>query len=162
MNARDYGAAALAGFIGGNVSSFIKWGTEIPFPPRAPDRPLPPLEMLDSIGIDAQQLTYEYSQHVINYGSGLIHHGFSIVFAMLYCLLVIRYPRAALWQGVGFGLLVTVGFHGVILPVFHWAPPLWDLPPEEWMSETVGHLLWMWVIEVIRRDLLQRWLPHLK
>ncbi|AVB24363.1 DUF1440 domain-containing protein [Pseudomonas syringae pv. syringae] len=160
MNTRAYGVAALAGFVGGNVSSFIKWGTEIPFPPRTPDRPVPPVEMLDSLGINAQQLTYVYSEHVVNYGSALVHHGFSIFFAMFYCLLVLRYPRAALWQGLGFGLLVTLGFHGVILPAFHWAPPLWELPASELLSETFGHLLWMWVIEVIRRDLQQRWLPH--
>jgi putative membrane protein len=55
---------------------------------------------------------------------------------------------------------MTLGFHGVILPAFHWAPPLWELPASELLSETFGHLLWMWVIEVIRRDLQQRWLPH--
>nr|WP_236691285.1 DUF1440 domain-containing protein [Pseudomonas amygdali] len=61
MKTREYCVAAAAGLIGGNVSSFVKWGTEIPFPPRTPDRPIPPLEMLDSLGINANQLTYVYS-----------------------------------------------------------------------------------------------------
>ncbi len=39
---RHYGAALWAGFWGGNVASFVKWGTENPFPPRTPDRAIPP------------------------------------------------------------------------------------------------------------------------
>lgn len=144
------------------MSSFVKWGTEIPFPPRTPDRSLPPLEMLNSMGICSDQLTYTYSQHLLNYGSALIHHSFSIFFAMFYCLLVLICPSASIWQGLGFGLLVTLGFHGLILPGFHWAPQLWQLPPAELISETFGHLLWIWVIEVIRRDLMRRWSSHAK
>ncbi|KPW52228.1 Uncharacterized protein ALO82_02967 [Pseudomonas syringae pv. broussonetiae] len=159
LKTREYCVAAAAGLIGGNVSSFVKWGTEIPFPPRTPDRPIPPLEMLDSLGINANQLTYVYSEHMVNYGSALIHQSFSIFFAIFYCLTALRYPRVAVWQGFGFGMLVTLAFHGVILPMFNWAPPLWELPPAEWASETFGHLLWIWVIEVIRRDLQQRWSP---
>ena len=35
---RRYGAALWAGFLGGNVSSLVKFGAEIPLPPRTPDR----------------------------------------------------------------------------------------------------------------------------
>lgn len=149
--------AALAGFVGGNVASFVKWGTEVPFPPRTPDRALPPAEMLQSLGLNPSAFTYHYSEHTLNFAVSLIHHGFSIVFAMLYCLLAERYPRITLWQGLAFGLFVTVAFHGVLLPLFAWAPPLWRLPYEELLSETFGHLLWIWVIEVFRRDLVYRW-----
>ncbi|MFA1013557.1 DUF1440 domain-containing protein, partial [Pseudomonas tremae] len=86
MKTREYYVAAAAGLIGGNVSSFVKWGTEIPFPPRTPDRPIPPLEMLESLGINANQLTYVYSEHMVNYGSALIHQSFSIFFAIFYCM----------------------------------------------------------------------------
>ncbi|MDW5498850.1 hypothetical protein R6Y99_03415 [Pseudomonas lundensis] len=34
-NARNYRAALFAGFIGGNIASFVKWGTENPLPARA-------------------------------------------------------------------------------------------------------------------------------
>ncbi len=160
MNTRAYGVAALAGFVGGNVSSFIKWGTEIPFPPRTPDRPVPPVEMLDSLGINAQQLTYVYSEHVVNYGSALVHHGFSIFFAMFYCLLVLRYPRTALWQGSGFRPVDDPGVSRRHPASVSLGTAAVGAARVGLLSETFGHLLWMWVIEVIRRDLQQRWLPH--
>lgn len=149
--------AAVAGFVGGNVSSFVKWGTEIPFPPRTPDRAVPPAEMLQSIGINPNLFTYQYSEHTLNFAVSLVHQGFSVFFAMLYCMLAERCPRITLWQGLAFGLVITVAFHGILLPAFDWAPPLWRLPFTEIFSETFGHLLWMWVIEVFRRDLVSRW-----
>lgn len=66
------------------------------------------------------------------------------------------YPVIKLWQGAAFAILVTIGFHGVMLPVFHWSPPLWQLPFDELFSETLGHILWMWTIEIVRRDIRNR------
>ncbi|WP_122050191.1 DUF1440 domain-containing protein [Asaia bogorensis] len=146
--------ALWAGFIGGNLSSFVKWGTEVPLPPRTPDRPSPPAEMLRDFGIDVRGLVYHYSDHLVQGGVLLVHHLFSIVFALLYCVIWRYEPRIALWQGVAFGLVVTVVFHGMVLPLGHWAPALWDLPRAEILSETIGHMLWAWVIELIRREFM--------
>ncbi|MDI9750594.1 DUF1440 domain-containing protein [Stutzerimonas stutzeri] len=35
-------------------------------------------------------------------------------------------------------------------------PPLFDLPWYENVSEILGHLVWFWSIEIIRRDLRNR------
>lgn len=35
-------------------------------------------------------------------------------------------------------------------------PPLFELPWYEHVSEIVGHLVWFWSIEIIRRDLRNR------
>jgi len=35
-------------------------------------------------------------------------------------------------------------------------PPLFELPWYENVSEIVGHLVWFWSIEIIRRDLRNR------
>ena len=35
-------------------------------------------------------------------------------------------------------------------------PPLFELPWYEHVSEIVGHLIWFWSIEIIRRDLRNR------
>lgn len=153
---RRFGAAMVAGFIGGNISSFVKWGTEIPFPPRTLDRGIPPKDMLIDMGVNAQETIYHFSEHVINWGVAGIHHLFSIVFALLYCAIAEIFPKIKLWQGIAFSLLVTIGFHGVLLPTFGWAPPLWDLPAAEIFSEIFGHALWMWTIEVFRRDIRNR------
>ena len=34
---RKYGVAALAGVLGGIVSAIVKFGWEVPLPPRTPD-----------------------------------------------------------------------------------------------------------------------------
>lgn len=148
------GGALWAGFIGGNLSSFVKWGTEVPLPPRTPDRPSPPAEMLRDFGIDVHGLVYHYSDHLVQGGVLLVHHLFSIVFALLYCVIWLRYPRIAMGQGIVFGLVVTVVFHGMVLPLGHWAPALWNLPRAEILSETVGHMLWAWAIELVRRQFM--------
>lgn len=147
-------AALWAGFIGGNLSSFVKWGTEVPLPPRTPDRPSPPAEMLRDFGIDVHGMVYHYSDHLVQGGVLLVHHLFSIVFALLYCMIWLRYPRIAMGQGIVFGLVVTVVFHGMVLPLGHWAPALWNLPRAEILSETIGHMLWAWAIELVRRQFM--------
>ncbi|RUT26693.1 DUF1440 domain-containing protein [Asaia sp. W19] len=146
--------ALWAGFVGGNLSSFVKWGTEVPLPPRTPDRASPPAEMLRDLGVDVDHLTYVYSGHIVPGGVLMVHHLFSIFFALLYCVLWLRFPRIAMGQGVVFGLVVTLVFHGTVLPAGHWAPALWNLPRAEIFSETIGHMLWAWVIELMRRELM--------
>lgn len=153
---RRYVAALWAGFWGGNISSFVKWGTEVPFPPRTPDRPIPPKEMLQDWGVNVANTVYPYSEHIVNWGVAGVHHIFSIVFALFYCLIAEIFPNIKLGQGIVFSLLVTIMFHGVLLPMNGWAPQLWDLPLQEIMSETLGHALWMWTIEIFRRDIRNR------
>ncbi|PIJ51709.1 hypothetical protein BL250_04260 [Erwinia sp. OLTSP20] len=153
---RHYFVALWAGFLGGNLSSFVKWGTENPMPPRTPDRAIPPAEMLYDLGLKVDEMIYHYSGHVVNWGISGVHHLFSVVFAMFYCFVAEVFPAIKLWQGAAFAILVTIGFHGILLPVFNWAPPLWQLPAHEIISETLGHILWMWAIEVVRRDIRNR------
>ena len=153
---RRYIAAMWAGFWGGNISSFVKWGTEIPMPPRTPDRGIPPKEMLQDWGFDVANMTYTYSEHLINWSVAGIHHIFSIVFALFYCVVAEIFPKIKLGQGLVFSLLVTIMFHGVLLPMNGWAPQLWDLPMDEIISEVFGHAVWMWTIEIFRRDIRNR------
>lgn len=148
--------ASWAGFIGGNISSFVKWGAESPFPPRIPTRAIPPAEMLTDLGFNITNWTYTYSLHTINWGIAGVHHVFSIVWAILYCLIAEVWPKVTLWQGAAFGLFVTIAFHAILLPVFGWAPAFWNLPMEEIVSETFGHVIWMWTIEVFRQYIINR------
>ena len=82
-NHRKYVASLCSGFLGGNIASLVKFGTEVPFPPRTPDRASPPIELLQDLGIQAQNWVYSYSNHVINFAACGFHHLFSIFFAML-------------------------------------------------------------------------------
>ncbi|WP_159567143.1 YagU family protein [Budvicia diplopodorum] len=153
---RRYGVALWAGFLGGNIASFVKWGTENPLPPRTPDRAIPPAEMLRDFGFQVNEMIYTYSGHLVNWGVAGVHHLFSLFFAMFYCFVAEIFPQIKLWQGVAFAILITIVFHGLVLPIGAWAPPIWELPLDELISETFGHIVWMWAIEIFRRDIRNR------
>lgn len=42
------------------------------------------------------------------------------------------------------------------MPAMGVVPAPWNQPWEEHLSEIPGHAIWMWVIEIIRRDLRNR------
>lgn len=153
---RHYAVALLTGIIGGIVSAFVKSGTEGILPPRTPDRIAPPIEMIQDIGINVHDMVYTYSDQVVNWGGSGIHILFSIVWAVIYCIAAEIFPKVKLWQGMAFGILVTIAFHGMILPVLNLSPAFWNLPGDEIFSEVFGTLLWIWTIEIFRRDLRSR------
>ena len=93
---RRFSAALWAGFWGGNIASFVKFGTEVPFPPRTPDRASPPVEMLQDLGLQAQNWVYTYSDKVVNFAGCGVHHLFSIFFAMFYAYIAEIYPKIKL------------------------------------------------------------------
>lgn len=153
---RHYGVAFLAGIMGGLISAFVKSGTEGVMPPRTPDRVAPPIQMIQDMGIDMHNMAYTYSDQVVNWGDSAVHILFSIAWAVIYCVVAEIFPKVKLWQGLAFGIGVTILFHGMILPIINLSPALWNLPFDELFSELVGTLLWMWTIEVFRRDLRSR------
>ena len=77
-------------------------------------------------------------------------------FLLCYAFIAEICPKIKLWQGAAFGIVITIVFHGIALPIFKLAPPIWNLPSAELFSETVGHILWAWTIEVFRRDIRNR------
>ncbi|OOX78354.1 YagU family protein [Snodgrassella alvi] len=155
-SSRNYGVAFFAGIMGGLVSAFVKSGTEGIMPPRTPDRIAPPIQMIQDMGIDIHSMVYTYSDQVVNWGGSTIHILFSIVWAIIYCMAAEIFPKVKLWQGLAFGIGVTILFHGIMLPVLNLSPAPWNLPFDELLSELIGTLLWMWTIEIFRRDLRNR------
>ncbi|MGO1316807.1 MAG: YagU family protein [Cellulomonadaceae bacterium] len=153
---RRIGVAVLVGLIAGVVSGFIKFGWEVPFPPRTADRLTPPAILLDKLGIDVDSMTYTFSGHELNYGNFIIHFAFAIFFAVLYVVVAEYWPAIKLWQGVAFGLIIWVVFHLLLMPPLGLTPPTLDLPFDEQVSELFGHAFWMWSIEIVRRDLRSR------
>ena len=105
-NRRRYGLAAFIGLIAGVVSAFVKWGAEVPLPPRSPVDMFnaacgpesliraagqidcsrnflnPPYIFLrDWLGLtDPNSAVYTFAGHVFNW-VGVTHIIFSIVFA---------------------------------------------------------------------------------
>ena len=158
---RKYAVAALVGLIGGIISAIVKFGWEVPLPPRTPERNAtnPPQALLEWLGMNPSitHASYTFNGNTgLPWVSFLIHFGFSIAFAIIYCVIAERFPQIKLWQGVAFGLLVWVAFHVIFMPAIGIVPAPWDQPWQEHFSEIPGHMIWMWVIEIIRRDLRNR------
>ncbi|MDO5066490.1 MAG: DUF1440 domain-containing protein [Propionibacteriaceae bacterium] len=163
---RRIGVAALVGLIAGMFSAIVKFGWEVPFPPRTPDRDAtnPPQTMLELwFGMSPEQ------SHTLIFFNGnprpiysfIVHFAFSVVIALFYCVVAEYFPRIKLWQGAVFGFLAWIFFHVLLMPAtglvptpFPWVAggQTWD----EHFSECFGHILWVWSIEVVRRDIRNR------
>lgn len=178
---RRYGIAAFVGLIAGIVSSFVKWGAEVPLPPRSsfdqfkeacnPEFLIRAAEQVDCsrnflnppyiflrdwLGIaDPNEAIYTFAGHIFNW-VGVTHIIFSIVFSISYCIVSERFPRIKLWQGLFAGALAQIGVHMITFPLLGLTPPVMDWPWYEHVSEILGHLVWFWSIEIIRRDLRNR------
>jgi putative membrane protein len=157
---RRYEVAAAVGVIAGIIAAIIKFGWEVPFPPRTPERNMtnPPQELLQQIGFssDFTHTTISFNGNDIIIVSILVHFAFSIFFVGLYCVLAEKYPQIKLWQGVAYGLFIWFAWHVVLMPALGTIPAPWDQPWEEHFSEITGHAAWMWVAELCRRDLRNR------
>lgn len=161
VNRRNYRAAIQAGIIAGIISAIVKFGWEVPLPPRTPERNAtnPPQALLELLGFSEHttHLSYTYNGNSgLPWMSFIVHFGFSIAFALIYCVLAERYPQIKLWQGTAFGIGVYVGFHVILMPAMGIVPAPWNQPWQEHFSELFGHMVWMWVIEIVRRDLRNR------
>ncbi len=157
---RRYGVAFIVGIIGGIMSAFVKWGAEVPLPPRTfsggRDEFNPPYIFLrDYLGIDPTQAVYQFSEHIIN-PVHITHIIFSLVFAIGYCLVAEIFPKIKLWQGAMAGIIATIAVHWISFPVLGLTPALSEIPMDEYISELIGHIVWFWAIEIIRRDLRNR------
>ncbi|AYW77675.1 PF07274 family protein [Propionibacterium acidifaciens F0233] len=164
---RRTGTAVLVGIIGGFFSAIVKFGWEVPFPPRTPERNAtnPPQTMLEHwFGMSSAQshttVSFNLNDTLPIY-SFIVHFAFAIVLAIFYCVMAEYLPRIKLWQGAAFGLLVWIGAHLVLMPLTGIVPsPFpWVDGGQTWsehFSEALGHVVWMWSIEIVRRDLRNR------
>ena len=163
---RNLKVATIVGLIGGVFSAIVKFGWEVPFPPRTPglrSETNPPQSMLEWFGMshDTSHTMVTFSNNQLPIMSFIVHFGFAIVFGLVYCIAAEYVPRVKLWQGAAFGILVYVGAHVVVMPLLGWAsnPFPWVAGAQTWsehVSEFFGHIVWMWSIEIVRHDLRGR------
>lgn len=148
--------SAKAGLLGGFLSGIVKFGWEVPLPPRSPQRneTNPPQAMLELLGVPAEvtHANYTYNENEkLPWVSFIMHFGFSITFALLYCVAARRFPKITALQGVLYGLLVWIVFHLIVLPALKVVPRAGEQPWEEHLSEALGHAVWMWTVDIVRR-----------
>ena len=152
--------ALFIGVVIGIIGAIVKFGWEVPFPPRTPLRDLtnPPQQLLQQMGVpfDITHLTYMYNENARPIVSFIMHFGFSITFGVLYVVVAEYRPSITLWQGAMYGLVVWIAFHILIMPALGTVPAPWDQPFAEHFSEATGHMFWAWVMELARRDLRSR------
>lgn len=152
--------AIWIGIIIGIIGAIVKFGWEVPFPPRTPLRNAtnPPQELLQQLGFSFQftHMTYTFSGNQLPIVSFIVHFLFSIGCGVAYAVIAEYKPIIKLWQGVAFGLFIWFAFHIVLMPLMGTVPPPWDQPFDEHFSEFFGHAFWMWVMELCRRDLRNR------
>ncbi|RKS87493.1 putative membrane protein [Orbus hercynius] len=153
---RCYVLSIWIGIISGFVSALVKSGTEGIFPPRLVTEGAPPVLLLQNIGIDVTHWFYTYSEQIVYFGGNLVHIIFSIVWGVIYCFAAEIFPKIKMAQGLVFGLVVAILFHGIAMPVLGISTPVWDLRLQEIFSEVFGTALWIWIIEIMRRDLRNR------
>ncbi|MCD8899417.1 YagU family protein [Staphylococcus gallinarum] len=141
--------------VGGVLSGIVKFGWEVMFPPRTPERNAtnPPQELLQHFGFssDFTHSTYQFSEQSMPWVSFIIHFSFAIAFALIYAILVNYSTKVAMGYGAVFGIIVWIAFHLIIMPLMGVVPNALQQPLHEHLSELFGHIVWMMVIEFVRR-----------
>ncbi|MEB7857276.1 DUF1440 domain-containing protein [Staphylococcus xylosus] len=144
-----------ATIIGGLLSGIVKLGWEVMLPPRTPERNAtnPPQELLQKFGFssDFAHMSYQFSEQSMPWVSFIVHFSFSIAFAFIYIMLVKHFSKVAIGYGSIFGLVVWIVFHLIIMPIMSVVPNALEQPFHEHVSELFGHVVWMMVIEFVRR-----------
>jgi hypothetical protein len=97
-----------------------------------------------------------YSRFRLNWANFLVHFSFSTVCASFYAVVAEYNLRIKFLQGAAFGIVVWVVSHLLIMPILRLTAATLRLPFEENLSECFGHAVWMWSIEMVRRDLRSR------
>ncbi len=160
---RHVALSVLIGIIVGIIGAFAKWGWEVPFPPRDPNvfwpldaasRVTPPQVLLNMLHLP--DITFHFSGVNLPLSVFMVHVGFSIVFGLMYCIIAEYWPRIKMWQGIVFGFFVYLFAHCLVMPLMGLVPPLPQISFDEQFSELFGHMWWLWIMEIARRDLRNR------
>lgn len=154
---RRVSKAVVIGIIAGVMSMIMKRGWETVLPPRLPDQAAPPFAMLKMFGFDVKGIVYVFSENQINLPVTIVVFSFSTACALFYCIVAEYFPRITLWAGVAYGLFIQIFFHLIVLPLFGWTAAPWDIRAQEHIAEFLGHMLWGFTIEIIRRQLRAWW-----
>ena len=119
--------------------------------------------MLEWFGMphDTSHMMVTFSNNQLPIMSFIVHFSFAIAFGLIYCIAAEYFPRIKMWQGAVFGIVVYIGAHVIVMPLLGWAPnPFpWVAGAQTWsehFSELFGHIVWLWSIEIVRRDLRNR------
>jgi putative membrane protein len=147
----------ISGIIAGVIAGFSKIGWEAVLPPRTPARDAtnPPITLLEQLGLSNETIhfSYTFSETERPFMIFLVHFGFSIIFAVLYSILAESNSKITKFGGLVYGVFIFVFFHELLLPLLGTIPAPWKQPISEHISEFFGHIVWIWIIEMVRRNI---------
>lgn len=150
------GTLVTIGIVAGFISAMVKSGVETILPPRPPSAVPPPIGLLDLMGFDAASMNYVFNETTVNWGGNGVHILFSMVMALIFAWLVEKFPRVGMWWGAPFAwITATLGAHCIVLPIIGIGPHPWDIGTDGLISEFVGTAIWIWTIEVVRRQFVR-------
>lgn len=98
---KRYTLAFFIGILAGIFGAIVKWGWEVPFPPRNPnvfwpvdalERVTPPKIFLEQLGLPTDW-TYMFSGMQMPLSIFIVHVSFSIVFGVAYCMIAEKWHR---------------------------------------------------------------------
>nr|WFO04303.1 DUF1440 domain-containing protein [Staphylococcus aureus] len=150
------GIFIYAGIIGGLLSGIVKLGWRSCSTSHTRTYATHS-SMQHRISSEFTHQTYTFSNMELPWVSFIVHFSFSIVIAIIYCILVKKYAYLAMGQGAVFGIAIWVLFHLIIMPIMHTVPAVWDQPFQEHLSEFFGHIVWMMTIELVRQHFVYRY-----
>jgi hypothetical protein len=81
----------------------------------------------------------------------LVHYAFGTSMGVLYALIAEYVPEVKAGQGTVFGTGLWLGADEAALPALGLAPPITETPPQKLVGSLVGHLLYGFVTEEMRR-----------
>lgn len=142
-----------AAIIAGVISALVKSGFEGLIPPRTIETMPPPMVLLEKLGFQVDSMTYHWMGYTINWGGNGVHILFSIVMAIIYCVIAEYFPKVRMLHGILFGIAVSVLAHGFVVPLLGLSGWLWEAGTEALISEFVGTGFWIWTIEAIRQNM---------
>ena len=95
---RRIGTAIVVGIIGGFFSAIVKFGWEVPFPPRTPglrSDTNPPQSMLEWFGMsyDTSHTMVTFNNNQLPIMSFIVHFSFAIAFGLIYYIATEYFPR---------------------------------------------------------------------
>ncbi|EST59183.1 phage membrane protein [Proteus hauseri ZMd44] len=152
-SSRHISIAIYVGIIAGIFSALVKSGFEDLIPPRTLETTPPPVVLLEKLGLNIDTMTYHWMGYSINWGGNGVHILFSIVIAVIYCVIAEYLPKVKLLHGICFGIGVSVFAHGLVVPLLGLSSWLWTAGYQALVSEFVGTAFWIWSIEAIRQNL---------
>ncbi len=150
----SWGAAIIAGLIGGLAATGVKTLCEIVSPPRAPGVESP---LGKALGIVSVQMTgHDVPEAIKPIAEKAVHWFFGTLAGGVYGAVAEKFPAITAGYGSLFGFSFWVVVHEIALPLMGCSPSPALMTWTEQGNEMVSHVLFGVTLEFVRRNLRRK------